>query len=207
MIYSPKNQICERKIILWRLFIFKSYNSVWLRISLYFYPAYSKDIRQQFDEAHRNNKRYKFDVKMYFLLFQVEAMLDNESDTSDQGEDDFGSEAKRKGDSATVVELLNNGASSSSSEDSLSGDYPKGFKRKRGTGYSTNPYDEIYNSTEEDESPSVKFRRGESLDDDMIDMEPEDTQDSNSLDPPDEVDDGEWNMMGAALEREFLANN
>jgi RNA polymerase II subunit A C-terminal domain phosphatase len=31
--------------------------------------------------------------------------------------------------------------------------------------------------------------------------------DSNSMgseDPIDEVDDGDWNMMGAALEREFL---
>lgn len=54
----------------------------------------------------------------------------------------------------------------------------------------------------------MKFRRGENLDDDMIDMDPEETQDSvGSLEPPDEVDDGEWNMMGAALEREFLANN
>lgn len=102
-----------------------------------------------------------------------------------------------------MPEILNN-VTSSSSEDSLSGDYPKGFKRKRQVDMGN---DEFYNSTE-DESPSVKFRRGENLDDDMIDMEPDDTQDSDgSLEPPDEVDDGEWNMMGAALEREFLANN
>lgn len=105
-----------------------------------------------------------------------------------------------------MPEILNIGASSSSSEDSLSGDYPRGFKRKRQVDMG-NIIDDFYNSTE-DESPSVKFRRGENLDDDMIDMEPEDTQDSaGSLEPPDEVDDGEWNMMGAALEREFLANN
>lgn len=106
-----------------------------------------------------------------------------------------------------VAEILNDSITSSSSEDSLTGDYPKGFKRKRHCADSTNVIDELYNSTE-DESPSVKFRRGESVDDDMVDMEPEETQESEgSLDPPDEVDDGEWNMMGAALEREFLANN
>ena len=26
-----------------------------------------------------------------------------------------------------------------------------------------------------------------------------------SDEPPDEIDDGDWNMMGAALEREFLS--
>lgn len=127
--------------------------------------------------------------------------MDNESDTSDQDEDDFDPEGSRNGEDLTAVEILN----SSSSEDSLSGDFPKGFKRKRCADDDIT-CDDFYNSTE-DESPSVKFRRGEKLDLDMIDMELEDTQDSNSLDPPDEVDDGEWNMMGAALEREFLANN
>lgn len=87
----------------------------------------------------------------------------------------------------------------------MSGDYPRGFKRKR---KKSDIINEDFNNSTEDESPSVKFRRGESLDDDMIDMEPDESQDSEgSLDPPDEVDDGEWNMMGAALEREFLANN
>jgi len=26
----------------------------------------------------------------------------------------------------------------------------------------------------------------------------------NSVDPPDEMNDSEWNMLGAALEKEFL---
>lgn len=138
--------------------------------------------------------------------FQVEAILDSESDTSDQGGDDFDPEGSRSGGTPTVAEILNDGDESSSSDDSLSGDYPKGFKRKRQNDH-LHINEDVNNSTE-DESPSVKFRRGESLDYDMIDMEPEETQDSEgSLDPPDEVDDGEWNMMGAALEREFLSNN
>lgn len=56
-----------------------------------------------------------------------------------------------------------------------------------------------------DEFPSTKFRRGQELESDL-----DFGQDSNSegsVEPPDDVDDGEWNMMGAALEREFLSNN
>lgn len=85
----------------------------------------------------------------------------------------------------------------------MTGEYPRGFKRKR-----QNDEDNgVEENSTEDESPSVKFRRGESVDD-VLDMDQDDTQDSdNSLEPPDEVDDGEWNMMGAALEREFLSNN
>ncbi|XP_063700934.1 RNA polymerase II subunit A C-terminal domain phosphatase [Culicoides brevitarsis] len=54
-------------------------------------------------------------------------------------------------------------------------------------------------SEEDDESPSVKFRRGE------VPSDVEDGSSSKGSDEaPDDVDDGEWNMMGAALEREFL---
>lgn len=57
-------------------------------------------------------------------------------------------------------------------------------------------------SSEEDEMPSTKFRRGGDLPSDL-DMGSD--QDSVGSDPPiDEDDDGDWNMMGAALEREFL---
>lgn len=52
----------------------------------------------------------------------------------------------------------------------------------------------------EDEMPSVKFRRGENLPSDVEDN----SSSKGSNEPPDDVDDGEWNMMGAALEREFL---
>uniref|UniRef100_A0AAG5D5R0 RNA polymerase II subunit A C-terminal domain phosphatase n=1 Tax=Anopheles atroparvus TaxID=41427 RepID=A0AAG5D5R0_ANOAO len=55
-------------------------------------------------------------------------------------------------------------------------------------------------SDDEDESPSVKFRRGEDLPSDL-DMG---SNSEGSDEPIDEADDGDWNMMGAALEREFL---
>lgn len=57
------------------------------------------------------------------------------------------------------------------------------------------------NSESEDESPVEKFRRGCDLPSDL-DMG---SNSENSSDPNDnEGDDGDWNMMGAALEREFL---
>ncbi|XP_055627191.1 RNA polymerase II subunit A C-terminal domain phosphatase [Toxorhynchites rutilus septentrionalis] len=55
-------------------------------------------------------------------------------------------------------------------------------------------------SSDEDESPSAKFRRGGDLPSDL-DMG---SNSEGSNDPMDDVDDGDWNMMGAALEREFL---
>uniref|UniRef100_A0A182YFK7 RNA polymerase II subunit A C-terminal domain phosphatase n=1 Tax=Anopheles stephensi TaxID=30069 RepID=A0A182YFK7_ANOST len=55
-------------------------------------------------------------------------------------------------------------------------------------------------SEDEDESPSAKFRRGGDLPSDL-DMG---SNSEGSEEPIDDVDDGDWNMMGAALEREFL---
>ncbi|XP_055603521.1 RNA polymerase II subunit A C-terminal domain phosphatase isoform X2 [Uranotaenia lowii] len=55
-------------------------------------------------------------------------------------------------------------------------------------------------SSDDDESPSAKFRRGGNLPSDL-DMG---SNTEGSEDPIDDVDDGDWNMMGAALEREFL---
>ncbi|KAH8290333.1 hypothetical protein KR054_001962 [Drosophila jambulina] len=52
---------------------------------------------------------------------------------------------------------------------------------------------------DDDEMPSAKFRRGEDVPSDL-----EFGSDSNSENNPEDEDDGEWNMMGAALEREFL---
>lgn len=51
-----------------------------------------------------------------------------------------------------------------------------------------------------DEIPSARFRRGCDLPSDL-DMGSDCSQ--GSQDPIDD-DDGEWNMMGSALEREFL---
>lgn len=62
--------------------------------------------------------------------------------------------------------------------------------------------DKNNSSSSDDEIPSAKFRRGGDLPSDL-DMGSD--QDSVGSDPPiDEDDDGDWNMMGAALEREFL---
>lgn len=55
-----------------------------------------------------------------------------------------------------------------------------------------------HNTSDDDEIPSKKFRRGGNL--------PSDISDCGSVgsEDPIESDDGDWNMMGAALEREFL---
>ncbi|XP_057660801.1 RNA polymerase II subunit A C-terminal domain phosphatase [Diorhabda carinulata] len=125
---------------------------------------------------------------------EVEDILDDESDSSDN-------ESNKKETNQNVTTNIRNSPneSSSSSDDSLTGEYPRGHKRKK-----IDNVEDPYNSTEDDESPSVKFRRGEDVND-ILDFDQDDTQDS--IDPIDEVDDGEWNMMGAALEREFLSNN
>lgn len=97
--------------------------------------------------------------------------------------------------------------SSSSSEESMTGEHPHGWKphevesreRKRSR------EDDAEDESTADEFPSTKFRRGEELSSDL-----DIGQGSNSdgsVEPPDEIDDGDWNMMGAALEREFLSNN
>ncbi|CRL03381.1 CLUMA_CG016389, isoform A [Clunio marinus] len=55
---------------------------------------------------------------------------------------------------------------------------------------------------DEEESPSAKFRRGEEISSEF-ELDSNDSVESVEQ-PGDEEDDGEWNMMGAALEREFL---
>lgn len=94
--------------------------------------------------------------------------------------------------------------SSSSSDESLTAELPRGFKRNRERLKAEQ--DETDNALQEseDEFPSTKFRRGEPLSSDL-----DFGQDSNSegsVEAPDEIDDVEWNSMGAALEREFLSN-
>ncbi|XP_050513725.1 RNA polymerase II subunit A C-terminal domain phosphatase isoform X2 [Diabrotica virgifera virgifera] len=129
---------------------------------------------------------------------EVEDIL--EDDDSESSEEDIKQDFGEKMMSEILSKTSNE--SSSSSEDSLTGEYPRGYKRKK---FEPNA-DDLYNSIDEDEdeSPSVKFRRGENVHD-MLDYEQDDTQDS--IEPVGDVDDGEWNMMGAALEREFLSNN
>lgn len=94
---------------------------------------------------------------------------------------------------------------SSSSDESLTGEHPHGWRPTRTAQKRCRDDQEGEDESTADEFPSTKFRRGEQLSSDL-----DIGQDSNSegsVDAPDEIDDGDWNMMGAALEREFLANN
>lgn len=94
--------------------------------------------------------------------------------------------------------------SSSSSDESLTAELPRGFKRNRERLKAEQEETDNALQESEDEFPSTKFRRGEALSSDL-----EFGQDSNSegsAEAPDEIDDVEWNSMGAALEREFLSN-
>nr|XP_023021897.1 RNA polymerase II subunit A C-terminal domain phosphatase [Leptinotarsa decemlineata] len=135
---------------------------------------------------------------------EVKDILDNDSDSS---EDDHIEKDEIADFEETAEDTRKRSSSSSSSEESLTGEYPKGYKRKREEEEEEEKEKSIleeYNSSEDEEFPSQKFRRGENVDD-VLDFEQEDTQDS--IEPQDEVDDGLWNMMGAALEREFLSND
>lgn len=93
--------------------------------------------------------------------------------------------------------------SSSSSGESLTAEMPRGHKRSHEEQHQDEEFED--DTKDSDDCVSAKFRRGERLDSDL-----DIGQDSNSegsTEAPDEIDDGEWNMMGAALEREFLSNS
>ncbi|GJQ76601.1 hypothetical protein Trydic_g15464 [Trypoxylus dichotomus] len=130
---------------------------------------------------------------------EVEDMLDDDTDSDD--------DTKKKNIPRKELEIIHKDdeeENSSSSEESLTGEYPRGFKRLRSGAKKDTAIDTEDVESSMDEFPSTKFRRGEKLDSDL------DIGDSNSegsLDPPDDIEDGEWNMMGAALEREFLSNS
>uniref|UniRef100_A0A1I8Q3D7 RNA polymerase II subunit A C-terminal domain phosphatase n=1 Tax=Stomoxys calcitrans TaxID=35570 RepID=A0A1I8Q3D7_STOCA len=75
-------------------------------------------------------------------------------------------------------------------------------KCSRGTELEDKTSSEDDDDEEEEEMPSEKFRRGGDLPSDLeMGSDSNDGSDGNN---PDEEDDGDWNMMGAALEREFL---
>lgn len=76
----------------------------------------------------------------------------------------------------------------------LLGENVKGWGRKR---QRTAP------DTEEDESLSSRFRRGGDFPSEC-ELDEGSGASVGSDEPPDEISDGDWNMMGAALEREFL---
>ncbi|XP_053962975.1 RNA polymerase II subunit A C-terminal domain phosphatase [Anastrepha ludens] len=72
---------------------------------------------------------------------------------------------------------------------------------RSGTNEDADKSSEGEDNDDDDESPSAKFRRGEKL---PSDIEMGTDSDDGSHGNEDSGDDGEWNMMGAALEREFL---
>lgn len=76
------------------------------------------------------------------------------------------------------------------------GEHVKGWGRKR-----PREEEDVKEDCDFDyeESLLTKFRRGEELPSD-VELE----ESTASDDAPDEISDGDWNMMGAALEREFL---
>uniref|UniRef100_A0A1B6DUE4 RNA polymerase II subunit A C-terminal domain phosphatase n=2 Tax=Clastoptera arizonana TaxID=38151 RepID=A0A1B6DUE4_9HEMI len=95
--------------------------------------------------------------------------------------------------------------SSSSSADSLAAENVKGWGKKR-TRKEINSDDEERNE-DDTESINSRFRRGAGLPSDIEFGEGSDGGLDNSLgsdEPPDEISDQEWNMMGQTLEREFL---
>lgn len=59
------------------------------------------------------------------------------------------------------------------------------------------------NEIGEDEGETIneQFRRGKNLDHMNLEWG---NNSENSVDPPDEMNDADWNMLGAALEKEFL---
>ncbi|KAK4885584.1 hypothetical protein RN001_001855 [Aquatica leii] len=125
---------------------------------------------------------------------EVEDTLDTESESEDEN-----AKALK---SNILIEVKEDATStSSSSGESLTAETPKGYKRNL---KKRNEDEESDVKESDDEFPSTKFRRGEELGSDL-DIGQESNSDG-SAEPPDEIDDGEWNMMGAALEREFLSN-
>lgn len=75
----------------------------------------------------------------------------------------------------------------------------RGHKRRHSSTESTDSEDE-----EESETLNEQFRRGKNLDELGLEWG---NNSENSVDPPDEMNDAEWNMLGAALEKEFLENS
>lgn len=72
----------------------------------------------------------------------------------------------------------------------------KGQKRRYSSSEST--------ADDENETLNEQFRRGKDLNELGVEWGENSENGENSVDPPDEMNDTEWNMLGAALEKEFL---
>lgn len=158
-----------------------------------------QEVNDIFDESESDGDEDKANKKK-----KKSAVPERDSDSEEDSQSASLTPAKQK--------IDDDSDTSSSSADSLSGEHPHGWakhnlKRKRpdcklGTGTAT----ESDGDEETEDMPSTKFRRGEALPSDL-DLGENDSDSPGSEGPPDpdEMDDGEWNMMGAALEREFLS--
>ncbi|XP_063238173.1 RNA polymerase II subunit A C-terminal domain phosphatase isoform X2 [Bacillus rossius redtenbacheri] len=122
---------------------------------------------------------------------------------NESGSDGNDAETEVLAPASAPAELRDDPDSSTDSSDSLA-EHPRGWRtpvgRKRPAREMATESDD-----EEEESPSAKFRRGEALPSDL-DLGTEENSEG-SEGPLDSGDDGEWNMMGAALEREFLSGS
>ncbi|XP_066995998.1 RNA polymerase II subunit A C-terminal domain phosphatase-like [Anabrus simplex] len=161
-------------------------------------------VHQQPAIRHRTPSGRFMDTINPLISFSPEdiASMDREvEDIFNESESD-GEEVKKgeKVKSEPLPKDEESSSSSSCSTDTLSGEHPHDkLHRKR---FAT----DLDSDDFEDNSPIVKFRCGKDLPSDL-DLGEEEDSSNSSDEPPDEVDDGEWNMMGAALEREFLSED
>ncbi|CAH0391919.1 unnamed protein product [Bemisia tabaci] len=104
----------------------------------------------------------------------------------------------------TLAQSQDSSNSSSSSGDSLTGENVRGWCSRKRRREATDTEVDADIDDEEEESLSTKFRRGEALPSDLDLGDGDDDDSVGSDEPPDEISDGDWNMLGAALEKEFL---
>ncbi|VVC44576.1 Hypothetical protein CINCED_3A002193 [Cinara cedri] len=153
-------------------------------------PNQSPNVIEQDKFADTLNPLLSFsDEDIKRMAGEVEDMTDDDDDSCDGDNDN--------NENNTDKMLNKNKDGNSSSEESLAGS-SRGHKRRHSSADSTDNEDE-----NESETVNEQFRRGKNLDD--MDLEWGNNSE-NSVDPPDEMNDSEWNMIGAALEKEFLEN-
>lgn len=141
---------------------------------------------------------------------------ESESESDSEGERKVDTDGDDRNDENTLggspPKIRGDEDSSSSSSGSLTAESPHGWKHHEEFKREKRRAKEAFEDDEDllEDSPCAKFRRGEELPSDLDVDSPEGEESASndgSDEPPDEVDDGEWNMMGAALEREFLSGS
>ncbi|XP_049963662.1 RNA polymerase II subunit A C-terminal domain phosphatase [Schistocerca serialis cubense] len=144
------------------------------------------------------------------IFNESESEIDSEGESkADTDEDDKNDDSILGG---SPPKIRHEDDSSSSSSGSLTAESPHGWKHHEEFKREKRRAKEAFEDDEDllEDSPCAKFRRGEKVPSDLDVDSPEDEESASndgSDEPPDEVDDGEWNMMGAALEREFLSGS